>query len=294
MERGLEECIYTLDSLVNYANMKYGSLSEGLTNPDLTAEDIKDYERKIATAERKFRHMIDVPRLCIQRSINNNYSNKREKILTTVGILHDIGRIDEIMSQNKDSVFKLKVDHAEIGANYLFGGDTITNSDKIYDFVSEDLVNDYGNLIRDCIRYHGAYKVPMEYFKSRLGKGLIKDIRLIDKSSIMNSFLAEDMSTVIGISLDELSDLHISDGTYCELMTIGTIDRKKKGEPHTPIRHFLSHVGFIYDMDDYSLLDDKWVDKYMDMYKPKAEIDQKRKAKIIESTRHYITSSMMK
>lgn len=295
--RGLEDCIYTLDSLVKYAEMRYGKLSDEysiITNPNLTDSDIKDYERKIATAERKFKYMIDVPNLCLQRSTNNNYANKKTKLLTTVGILHDIGRIDEIISQNKDSVFKLKVDHASIGADYLFGGDALTKSDRIYDFVNEELADRYGDLIENCIRYHGSYKVPMEYFQSKLGKALIKDIRLIDKISIMNSFLVEDMSTVIGISLEELAELHISDGTYCELMTVGTIDRKKEGEPYTPIRHFLSHVGFIYDMDDYTLLDDRWVDRYMDMYNPKAKIDQLRKDEIVKSTKQYIRRNLMR
>ncbi len=126
---GLDECIYTLDSLVSYAKMRYGVFGEILTNSNLSADDKKDCERKVATAERKFRYMIDVPELCLKRAVNHKYSNERATLLTTVGILHDIGRIDEIISQNKDSVFKLKVDHAQLGVDYLFSGE---NQKKYY------------------------------------------------------------------------------------------------------------------------------------------------------------------
>lgn len=143
-------------------------------------------------------------------------------------------------------------------------------------------------MIRKCIKYHGAFQIPVEEFKTEFEKLIIEDIRLIDKSSIMNGLLVEDIETVIGISKDELAETHISDSTYEELTTSGVVNRTRKGVAYTPNRHFMSHVGFIYDMDDYSLLTGNWIKRYLDIYQLKDQKNQQRK-EIIEkcAIKHY-------
>lgn len=217
--------------------------------------------------------MVDVPNLCITRSRDKKYTSDIAIVLTNIGILHDIGRIDEILGQGKNTVFKNKVDHCQIGAQIL-------NTDKIYDFLREEQVEKHGDLIKKCVRYHGVYRLPEKEFETEAEMQMINDIRLIDKSSIMNSFLIEDIGTVIGISQEELSKTHISDVTYEELTTTGNLDRRKEGEEYTPNRHFMSHVSFIYDMDDYSLLEKNWIEKYLDIYQPLNIEDQQRKKDI--------------
>lgn len=281
----LFRCIETLDSMVVYAKDRYSVLGQELLNPNLTEEERETIIRKIIVAERKFRHMIDVPDLCVDRSIKNQYSNEQSTLLTTVGILHDIGRIDEIIGQGSKTVFKNKVDHGEIGAQYL------EKEGNIQKYIEEELVSKYGDLITKCVKYHGAFSIPDSEFASKLGKSLIHDIRLIDKSSIMNSFLYEDIGTVIGIPKEELAKTNISDTTYNELTTGCSVNRKKEGEEYTPNRHFMSHVGFIYGMDDYSLLKDEWVKKYLDIYKPTEKIDKERKQDIIEHAEEHIRRS---
>ena len=65
---------------------------------------------------------------------------------------------------------------------------------------------------------------------------------------------------------EELGNTCISDVTYDELTTDGKLDRRRKDEEYTPNRHFMSHVSFIYDMNDYSLLVEDWIDKYLNIY----------------------------
>lgn len=96
----------------------------------------------------------------------------------------------------------------------------------------------------------------------------------------MNSFLYEDIETVIGIPASELAKTSISDKTFEELTTEQQVNRKLEGEIYTPNRHFMSHVGFIYDMTDYSMLEDNWVSSYLKIYMPIMENDQNKKAEI--------------
>lgn len=272
----LKDCILTLEQLINYTQTKIKDLFTQL-NKNISLEEKNDILRKIAIAERKFRHMLDVPMLCLKRIDINNYKNDKAILLTIIGILHDIGRIDEIISQDKNSVFKGKVDHAAIGATYLVKDDNLTIYDNIHKFVPLTIAAEYWQIIKNCVLYHGSLNIPEEIFKTDLEKSLIHDIRLIDKSSIMNSFLYEDIESVIGISKEQLSHTNISDVTFEELTNEKQVDRKKQGELYTPNRQFMSHVGFIYDMDDYSMLTDDWVTKYLDIYMPIDSQDQLKK-----------------
>lgn len=273
----------TLDALIKYAKDKFNSLTIELNNPTLTFDEKKMILKKMIIAERKFRHMLDVPMLCLKRSEMENYDRETSLLLIIIGMLHDIGRIDEILNQDVKNTFKCKVDHSLIGAKVLVKDDNIHDDDHIYEFVSKSLVKDYWQLIRNCVQYHGALNIPNDLFVTKLEKNLINDIRLIDKSSIMNSFLYEDISTVIGIPTSELAKTHISDATYWELTHERQVDRKKANEEYTPNRHFMSHVGFVYDMDDYRLLNDDWVSKYLNLYKPIYDVDQTKKEQIEKS-----------
>lgn len=272
----LKECIITLDQLIKYTQNKMQNLYFQL-NSDISQEEKQDILRKISIAERKFRHMLDVPMLCLKRIDLNNYKNDKALLLTIIGILHDIGRIDEIISQDKNSVFKGKVDHSSIGANYLVNGDSLTIYDNIHNFVPLSIAVEYWEIIKNCVLYHGSLNVPTDKFTTNLEKTLINDIRLIDKSSIMNSFIHEDIESVIGINKKQLAETHISDATYDELTSNMPVNRKKEGEIYTPNRHFMSHVGFIYDMEDYSMLEDDWLIKYLNIYNPTTEEDEIRK-----------------
>lgn len=276
-EYKLNECNFTLDALIRYAESRLNVLTIKLTNPNLTPEEKNAILRKILVAERKFRHMLDVPMLCIKRIETQKYPHEQAILLTIIGILHDIGRIDEIISQTEKTTFKLKVDHSLIGANFLVSNDRISDDDHIYEFVTKSLISEYWEVIKNCVRYHSSLVVPEDTFSTELEKSLIHDIRLIDKSSIMNSFLYEDIQSVIGITPIELAQTHITDATFEELINEQPVNRKKPGEEYTPNRHFMSHVGFIYDMDDYSMLTDNWVSKYLKIYMPTEEKDQLRK-----------------
>lgn len=277
--RKLTDCIDTLNKLVSYTRDKMNALISQLNN-DLPETERDAILRKIIVAERKFRHMIDVPELCLKRCDLKNYNQEKSLLLTIIGILHDLGRIDEIIGQDKNNVFKGRVDHASIGANYLVKGAELSIDDKIHEFVPSYLVHDYWELIKNCVLYHSSLNVPYEKFTTALDKALIEDIRLIDKSSIMNSFLHEDIETIIGIPASKLALTSISDKTFEELTTEQQVNRKLEGEEYTKNRHFMSHVGFIYDMTDYYMLEDNWVSKYLSIYMPIMENDQNKKAEI--------------
>ena len=178
----LKECIMTLNQLITYTKTKMQPLIKQLES-NIPQEQKDEILRKIIVAERKFRHMLDVTTLCLKRIDIKNYKNDKALLLTIIGILHDIGRIDEIISQNKDSVFKLKVNHAEIGANYLVHGNNLNIYDNILNFVPLSIAAEYWQIIKNCILYHGSLNVPEEVFKTDLGldtskvtaEGTIKD-----------------------------------------------------------------------------------------------------------------------
>lgn len=96
-ENKLKPCIEVFNRLIGYSKEKYQVLYEQLSQPNLMKEQQEEINRKITVAERKFNHMIDAPNLCITRSIAKKYDNNTATVLIIAGILHDIGRIDEIL-----------------------------------------------------------------------------------------------------------------------------------------------------------------------------------------------------
>ncbi len=287
-EKKYDEVELALNKLIKYTIEKYSVLTIMYQNAK-TEEERLSIDKKIRTANRKFKHMLDVPALCIKRAENKEYDREKSILLTLIGILHDIGRIDEIIGLSDKEVFKGKMDHSSIGAHYLIAGDEITPKDHINDFLDKDIIKKYGYFIRDCVQNHSSLVVPESIIKTDFDRDIVKDIRLIDKSSIMNSFLYEDMSTVIGITLDELAKTHIGDATFEELTSCKSINRKKEGVIYDANRHFMSHVGFIYDMDDFSLLTPNWLELYLNMYYPDNQNDIKRKKLILDTANDYMS-----
>lgn len=284
----LSSCSETLDSLILYLQSELNTLDlQQSKNP--SPQELSEIERKLITFERKFRHILDVPDICLKIGNMRGFDSEKQMLLTIAAILHDIGRGAEIIGESRETVFTLntKIRHTEFGAKFLVDGDKLTENDRLLKFVDLEIAKNYWQLIRNCVSYHGDLWVPDKVFSpsDRFSRDIIETLMDADKISGLNGFIDPevDFSTVVQKSSAELSKEHISDLTYHELTHSKPIDRS--AEEYTRLRQYFSHVGWIYAVyhpESFSLLDPDFVDKYFEYYQPQAREDQRREAKIKE------------
>ena len=97
----------------------------------------------------KENHSIAVMELMGELAYRLNLSNEDIKLARLIGLLHDIGRFPQ-WEKYHTFVDKNSVDHAEIGADYLF------KEGHIRDFIED---NKYDSIIEKAIRNHNKYKI---------------------------------------------------------------------------------------------------------------------------------------
>lgn len=99
-------------------------------------------------------------------------NSKEVELAKIIGLLHDIGRFPQFAKSNTLDDRKSKMNHAEIGCDYLF------KENHIQDFVEE---REYDSIIQESIQNHNKLKIEgrmkaKEYLFSRM----IRDTDKID------------------------------------------------------------------------------------------------------------------
>ena len=134
--------------------------------------DSKDYDINY-----KFRHSYRVYELCNKISKKLNLSDEDVLLVSVIGLLHDIGRFEQLKEFSTYS--DVNLDHAEFGAKLLFD-EGLINKFKID--------NKYYDIIKFSIRNHNKYKIEEtnDYRKSMFAK-ILRDADKIDiiKASII-------------------------------------------------------------------------------------------------------------
>ena len=145
---------------------------------------ISNYDKSVKQIRFKYFHSYRVEKLMKKLAIALGLSKEEVKIAELIGLLHDIGRFEQIKKYGDCSDVKTGIDHADESCIYLF------DNNHIRDFIEDDK---YDSIIEDAIKYHNKIKID----DSIVGKNLLfsKMIRDMDKVDIYR-VLSEEYSFI--------------------------------------------------------------------------------------------------
>ena len=134
---------------------------------------LKNFDMNQKAINFKYRHSYRVKELMRELALKFNLSEKEVEVAEVIGLLHDIGRFEQIKKSGICSDCQTGIDHADESCIYLF------DLGHIKDFYDDE---EYFDIIKYAIKNHNKYKID----ESIQGKGLLftKMIRDMDKVDI--------------------------------------------------------------------------------------------------------------
>ena len=199
---------------------------------------VKKYDINNPKIELKIAHIERTAEISRRIAENLNLSEEDIELAELIGLLHDIGRFEQVRIYNTFSD-KDSVNHGELGAKILF------EDGEIRRFIEEDR---YDNIIKTAIVNHNRNRESM-YWSNEKEELHSKIIRDADKIDILYILTFGEKEVAWGKA--DLSNDKITDEIYREFMNKESIDYKKR---ETAADKLVSHFAFIYDFNyKYSL-----------------------------------------
>ena len=188
---------------------------------------VKAYDLNDYNTQYKYKHSIRVMKICEALANNMGLNEEDTYIIKTIGLLHDIGRFDQIKftSSYDDSEF----DHAAYGAMILFKENLIEqfNVDpKYYD------------IIEFAIRNHNRYKI--EDINDERKLMFAKLIRDADKIDIFDAYTYLNAYNITD-NLDDVTTEVVIQFKKCEPINIKTMK--------TRADKLLNTFAFVFDIN---------------------------------------------
>ena len=195
----------------------------------------KDLEDEIGFTS-KLEHTYHVAKTSKELATLLNLDTENICLAELIGLLHDIGRFEELKVMNS---FKgIKLDHAEFGVKLLFEDNLITN------FVSEEK---YYPIIRNAIYNHNKFQIQDNLDdKSLLHSKIIRDSDKLDNFRIETEHTSEKHFVNVVKSEEEMENSLISDAV---LKSIQNHECVKLIDRQTPLDYYICLLGFVFDIN---------------------------------------------
>lgn len=194
-------------------------------------EYVDNYNSNDGKIKLKIDHTYRVSNICDEIAKELKFSKEDTDIAYIIGLLHDIGRFEQIKRYGT-FVDRKSVNHAKLGVEILF------EQGKIREFIEDDSEDE---LIRQAIEYHNAFELPKDL--SKRTEIFAKLIRDADKTDIFRVNVTEPTLDVYGHTEEELCN---------SLLTKEVIDSFKRHETvlksleKTAVDNVASHIAFIF------------------------------------------------
>ncbi len=188
---------------------------------------VSNYNLKDASIRFKYDHSIRVMRIANSIAKKLKLDNKEVYMITLAGLLHDIGRFDQIKEYNTFNDLK-SFDHGD------YAYDLIVRNKILRNYVEEDA---YDSAILEAIKNHNKFKIGECNEKELFFSKIIRDA---DKIDILLNGGAKKFSEY------ETNDLTITDSVYNNIMNeepVDYINTKNK------LDRLLLGIAMIYDFN---------------------------------------------
>ena len=248
-----------------------------ITRANLAFEEyIKNYDIKNKMIKLKVDHIKRVSKIAKQIAINLNLSREDIELAELIGLLHDIGRFEQVKRYN---TFwdQRSVSHGLLGVEVLFEDNRIRN------FIISDK---YDKIIKTAILNHNVARVDMKFSneKEELHSKIIRDADKIDILHILTYADKKEEWEKEDLSLEK-----ISDKIYTSFMEKNEVIYNQR---KTPLDVLVSEFAYIFDFNyKYSLIYIKKEQYIETLYKRFCFKDEETKFRFIniyEKTKSYI------
>ena len=237
---------------------------------------VKKYDINNPRIALKIAHIERTSQMARKLAENVNLEKEDIELAELIGLLHDIGRFEQVRIYNTFSD-KDSVNHGELGAKILF------EDGEIRRFIED---NKYDNIIKIAIVNHNRNKEKMQWSneKEELHSKIIRDA---DKIDILYIFTFEEKEVAWGKA--DMSDETITDEIYREFMNKESINYKKR---ETIADKLVCHFAFIYDFNyNYSLQvikESGYIDKIYKRFKFNDNDTEKKYNNIYNMAKKYL------
>ena len=211
-----------------------------------------NYDSSSTKINLKIIHTYKVAALCEEIARSLNLSDDDIHIAWTCGMLHDIGRFEQVKRYNT-FVDSLSVDHANFGADLLF-------VDGLYNkMVQSDITPDQKDLIEKAIRAHSSLRIPENLRdREKLFANLLRDA---DKLDIFRVNKETPLNEIFNRTMDEIKASEVSE----EVMNAFNEKRcVKRDERHTAIDFLVAHICLVFELVYPKSLELMKENKYLD------------------------------
>ena len=221
-------------------------------------EYISNYNPKNPKIALKIAHIYRTAKKAKELAIYLGLSEEDIKLAELIGLLHDIGRFEQVKNYNT-FVDRDSINHAEYGVKVLFEDNLIENfiDDRQYDRI--------------------IYLAVINHNRNNIEKGLnkresmhCKIIRDADKLDIFNVLLIEKDEAIY--SFDKYPKEHISKSVKNDFIQNHKIDYSHR---KTSADILVSHIAFVFDINYlYTLIkikENDYINKLITRYDAKEE-----------------------
>lgn len=234
-------------------------------------EYVKNYNPKDPKIMLKINHIKRVANNSKDLANKLNLSKEDIDLAELIGLLHDIGRFEQIKIYNTFNDVK-SINHAQLGVKILFDDGFIRN------FIED---TSYDNIIKKAILNHNKNKIEDGLSKGELLHAKI--IRDSDKTDIFNVLNIEDFKTCY--ETDNMSKEIATPEIYREFMEQHLINYKNR---KTAADIAIGHFAYVFDYNfkfGLEILNEKG---YIDKLYEKLNFEDENTKKMIEDV--YLTA----
>ena len=239
-------------------------------------EYVKGYDSSDEKIKLKIAHTYRVSELCEKIAISLKMNNDDIDIAWLTGLLHDIGRFEQVKTYGTFNDFK-SVDHAKLGSKILFNGG------KIRDFISDTSEDD---LIKKVIENHNAYKLPEDI--SKRCKTFSNILRDADKIDIFKVNTIVPTEEIYNVTKEEVYTSQITEEVLENFRQKDTILRTLK---KTAVDNIVGHIsllfGLVYDESVKIVEEQQYLDKMLE-FKSENNVTNKQFEEIRKIVNEYI------
>lgn len=195
-------------------------------------EYIKNYNPEDKKIALKIAHIERTSHIARKIAENLNLDKEDIELAELIGLLHDIGRFEQIKQYHTFSD-RDSINHGEFGVEILF------KEGKIRDFIATP---EYDDIIRKAIINHNRSKIEEGLAERELLHAKI--VRDADKIDILYILTFEEKETLY--DKKDISNERITDEIYKEFMAANLVDYKKM---QSPVDKIVAHFAYVYDFN---------------------------------------------
>ncbi len=182
----------------------------------------------------KIAHTYRVAELCRQIAESIGLDEKKQQIAWLTGMLHDIGRFEQIRIYNT-FVDSKSVDHAQFGADLLFG-----NKRLIEHFIEN---RDLDDLVETAIREHNKFRIREDIDDdTTVFCNILRDA---DKIDIFRVNIETPMEDIYNCTTEELENAFVSPEVMAQVRNHQAVTRDVK---KTPADFLVGHLALTFEL----------------------------------------------